>query len=142
MEMEYRVHFSREIIFITLLICWVKPSQVGHHGRQNKGLPNIATSSSSEPVNMLPYMAKETVRVLKWEVILCYLGGPGAVMRVLVLERGRQESQRREDGSRGCVMELIAGFEDGERARESRHGFCQLEKELDSLLEPLEGAQS
>ena len=114
---------------------------MGHHGRQNKGLPNIATSSSSEPVNML---AKETVKILKWEIILCHLGGPGAVMRVLVLERGRQESQsqRRKDGSRGCVMELIAGFEDGERAHESRNGFCQLEKELDSLLEPLEGTQS
>lgn len=45
------------------------------------------------------------------------------------MERGRQESQsqRIEDGGRGCVMELIAGFKDGERAHESRSGFYQQE---------------
>lgn len=55
--------------------------------------------------------------------------GHSVITRVLKIARGRQESQsqRIEHGGRGCVMELIAGFKDGERAHESRSGFYQQE---------------
>lgn len=51
-EKESCVYFSQEMVLITLLI-WDNPSKVGHYGGQSNGLPNIATSLSSELVNVL-----------------------------------------------------------------------------------------
>ena len=48
---------------------------------------------------MLPYVARDfgdvnTLRILRWEVILDNWGGPNAVTRVLILGREEGQSQR------------------------------------------------
>ena len=60
-----------------------------------------------EPVNALPYVAKDFADVIKLRTLRWgdYIGEHGAITRVLIRERRRQErkSQRRRcgDGSRG-----------------------------------------
>ena len=66
---------------------------------------------SSEPVNMLPYRAKETLQVwLNWgfwdeEIILDFLGWANSMIRDLTSEWGRQEtwkSRGQSDMMAGC----------------------------------------
>ena len=66
--------------------------------RLNNVLPaKTSTPESLKPKNITLHGKRDfadviKLRVLRWEVVLGYLGGPNVITRVLIRERGRKES--------------------------------------------------
>ena len=74
--------------------CWLSSSFCAY--RQNNDPLKVSTSTSSGPVNMLPYLAKgilQTLRTLRWEISLDHLGGPKLITWVLFLLRWEEEEE-------------------------------------------------
>ena len=65
--------------------------------------PKMSMSQFVEPVSSKDFTGVIKLRILRWEDILGYPGGPNLVVMVLIREKQEGQSQRRrqDDGSRG-----------------------------------------
>lgn len=107
----------------------------------------MSVSLSLEPVNMLTYMAKGTLKMWlsewswDWEIILDYPDELNLITRVIT---GRRQEGQWQKKKRKIGRHYIAGFEAGEWGYEpwNRGSLQKLEKEMDPLLELPEGTQA
>lgn len=49
-------------------------------------------------LSMLPYMAKDMIKMLRWEIILDNLGGPSVTTKILTKRTRESQGQREEVG--------------------------------------------
>lgn len=75
-------------------------------------------------LSMLPYKAKDMIKMLRWEIILDYLGGPNGTTKILTKRTQESQGQREEVGWKQMAessKDVITGFEDGERDHEPKN---------------------